>query len=107
MTAPNSRTDALRKLLAFGNLTRGEIDQAMGGDRADIQAALDELLQSGDVIRRGSSYGVPMFSLSEPARACAFVVENIDIGASYPIPAQRVYAQPIQVFNITEESPCS
>ena len=60
-----------------------------------------------DVIRRGSSYGVPMFSLSEPARACAFVVENIDIGASYPIPAQRVYAQPIQVFNITEESPCS
>ena len=45
--------------------------------------------------------------LSEPARACAFVVENVDIGALYPIPAQRVYAQPIEVFNITEESPCS
>lgn len=45
--------------------------------------------------------------LSEPARACAFVVENIDIGALYPIPAKRVYMQPIEVFNITEEPQCS
>ncbi|NVO06568.1 MAG: hypothetical protein HXX19_11840 [Rhodoferax sp.] len=49
----------------------------------------------------------PGAQLTEPARACAFVVENIDIGALYPIPAQRVYTQPIEVFNITEESPCS
>lgn len=40
--------------------------------------------------------------LTEPTYACAFVVEDIDIGALYPMPAQRVYAQPIEVFNITE-----
>ena len=78
-----SRVNALRKLLAVGDLHRSEIDIAMGGDKLTTEDALAELTKSGEVKRISSGYGVLMFRLTEPSRGRAFVepIEATEVAA--------------------------
>jgi hypothetical protein len=76
-----SRVNALRKLLAVGDLHRSEIDAAMGGDRFATEDALSELTKSGEVKRISSGYGVTMFQLTEPSRAFVEPIESTEVTA--------------------------
>lgn len=71
-----NRVNALRKLLAVGDLHRSEIDIAMGGDRLTTEDALAELTKSGEVKRVSSGYGVLMFRLTESARVRVFLEDS-------------------------------
>lgn len=92
-----SRTEALRKLLAIGELHRSEIDDAMGGDKSEITHALAELMRSGEVRMVSSGYGVQVCRLTDTARVRAF---------SDPIEVTVLVRQRVQIINFTEVSPC-
>lgn len=67
-----SRLDALKKLLALGELCRPEIEQVMGGDRIELVNAMAELHASGDVLYVKDGRQQTYLRLTDAAIASAF-----------------------------------
>lgn len=67
-----TRTEALRKLLAIGELNRPEIERIMGGDRIQTVNALAELHTAGDLLYVKDGRQQVYFRLTDEARAAAF-----------------------------------
>lgn len=67
-----TRLEALRKLLALGELCRPEIEQVMGGDRIAVVNALSELHMSGDVLYVRDGRQQTYFRLTDSAMRSAF-----------------------------------
>lgn len=67
-----TRTEALRKLLALGELCRQELEKTMGGDHQQIGDALAELHTAGDLLYVKDGRQQVYFRLTDEARAAAF-----------------------------------
>jgi len=69
-----TRTEALQKLLALGDLTQQQIESIMGGDRAEARDALEQSVEVRAVTYRHDGCGHRMYMLAPAARARAFWV---------------------------------
>lgn len=67
-----TRTEALRKLLAIGELNRHELERIMGGDKLQIDDSLAELHTAGDLLYVKDGRQQVYFRLTDEARAAAF-----------------------------------
>ena len=59
-----TRAEALKKLLALGDLTLGELRTVMGGDRQAVDAAVRELRQRAVLTVRNNGYGQRLICLA-------------------------------------------
>lgn len=67
-----SRAPVLRKLLAVGELTRQEIENAMGGEPSDVAAAISALRATGEIVYVRDGRQQTYYRLTDAARASAF-----------------------------------
>ena len=89
-----TRVEAIRKLLALGELHPTEVSQIVGGDSTESKSALDELHRTGEVRMVDNGYGVKVCRLSDLARAHAFAEVTV------------VTRQRVEVVNFAEVQPC-
>lgn len=66
-----TRSEALIKLLALGDLSRDEVISVMGGDRAATRSAIDDLIADRVVARRCDGYGGHLITLDHAGNAPA------------------------------------
>lgn len=67
-----TRTNALRKLLAIGELCRQEIERIMGGEQSEVACALSDLRASGELVYVRDGRQQTFYRLTDDARARAF-----------------------------------
>lgn len=67
-----TRADALRKLLAIGELYRDEIFAAMGGNPFEVSQAITALRRAGDLQPVREDWVRQVYRLTDEARARAF-----------------------------------
>lgn len=67
-----TRTNALRKLLAIGELCRQEIERVMGGEQSEVAGALSDLRASGELVYVRDGRQQTFYRLTDDARARAF-----------------------------------
>lgn len=67
-----NRVPALRKLLAIGELCLTEIEQTMGGDRAEVAGAVQQLRARGEIVYVRDGRQITYYRLTHQARATAF-----------------------------------
>lgn len=67
-----TRTSALRKLLAIGELCRQEIERIMGGEQSEVAGALSDLRASGELVYVRDGRQQTFYRLTDDARARAF-----------------------------------
>lgn len=67
-----TRTNALRKLLAIGELCRQEIERIMGGEQSEVAGALSDLRASGELVYVRDGRQQTFYRLTDDARARAF-----------------------------------
>lgn len=67
-----TRAEALRKLLAVGELYRDEIFAAMGGNPFDVAKAISELRRAGELQPVREGWIRQVYRLTDEARAQAF-----------------------------------
>lgn len=67
-----TRAEALRKLLAIGELCRQEIERIMGGEQSEIAGALSDLRASGELVHVRDGRQQTFYRLTDDARARAF-----------------------------------
>lgn len=68
-----TRAEALRKLLAIGELCRQEIEAVMGGSRAEVACAMQTLRVSGELLHVRDGRQQIFYRLTDQAQAVAFV----------------------------------
>lgn len=81
-----TRVDALRKLLAVGELCLTEIELAMGGDRAEMAGALQALRASGELVYVRDGRQQTYYRLTNEARAAAFAAGERLVKVMLPWP---------------------
>lgn len=67
-----TRTEALRKLLAVGELYRDEIFAAMGGNPFEVAKAITDLRRAGDLQPVREDWVRQVYRLTDEARGRAF-----------------------------------
>jgi hypothetical protein len=67
-----NRSEALRKLLAIGEMCRQEIETAMGGDSAEVARAISTLRARGELLYVRDGRQQTFYRLTDEARAKAF-----------------------------------
>ena len=67
-----TRAEALRKLLAIGELRLPEIEVVMGGSRAELAAAMQTLRAGGELLYVRDGRQQTFYRLTDQARAAAF-----------------------------------
>lgn len=68
-----TRVEAIKKLLALGDLAQCDVIEIMGGDRSTADSALSDLVDVGDVkVGLDWSQGSRFCHLSDSARSVAF-----------------------------------
>ena len=67
-----TRAEALKKLLALGDLTQPEIEVVMGGDKLVLRDAMFGSLASGAITYRNAGAGQRLWTLTPAARAATF-----------------------------------
>lgn len=67
-----SRTEALRKLLAVGEMCRQEIEVVMGGESMDVANAISALRASGEIVYVRDGRQQTFYRLTDQSRAMAF-----------------------------------
>lgn len=67
-----NRAPTLRKLLAIGEMCLTEIVQTMGGDRAEVAGALQQLRAQGEIVYVRDGRQITYYRLTNQARATAF-----------------------------------
>lgn len=67
-----TRAEALRKLLAIGELCLAEIEVVMGGSRAEVAGAIHALRSGGELVYVRDGRQQIYYRLTEQSRATAF-----------------------------------
>lgn len=67
-----TRAEALRKLLAIGELCRLEIENVMGGESSEVAGAISALRASGEIVYVRDGRQQTFYRLTDEARARAF-----------------------------------
>lgn len=67
-----TRSEALKKLLALGDLTLPEIVVTMGGDKDALRDAVFDSMAAGDITYRNCGAGQRVWMLTPAARSTVF-----------------------------------
>lgn len=67
-----TRAEALRKLLAIGELCRQEIESVMGGDQSEVADAICQLRLNDELMYVRDGRQQTFYRLTDEARARAF-----------------------------------